>query len=141
MRSAATKTRWTQCQTIGNMLGVTKQDVNQYLFNEISDAGLMISLLEGDQNSLEAVKTLPGWSRMQEAEARTKEALQKSKNPQHGNKSSKYDEQDLENDPVAQMRLGMWFIAKFSSAEKALAVLQASVNAMKCLEAANKVKV
>lgn len=126
------KQRWLDSEKIAeNLAGAaTKSEVQDWLINPIRDNGWLELALAGDAETLGKIMNLPEWARIEQS----REAAKRQERTEPRLKPKVYQPSDLVRTPTEQVKLAMWFIAKFESPEQALRAVRAAVAATKELE-------
>lgn len=117
MRGANTRARWVECAELATNLGVTKQQVHNFLYGRMKDEGWIAPILDNDPLTIQLIKGSAEWAQMIQAELRPH-----------------LPEMEPQKGPTDQLKLAFWFIGKIGSGEQAVRVVNAAVIATKELE-------
>lgn len=101
------KERWKLAEQIAEVLKVHKNDVHNYLLSKIIAAGKIQDTLNGEAETMAWIKALPEWEQIK----------------------SKFVET-----PAEQLKLAMWFIAKFELPEQAVKAVEVAMKAIEGLK-------
>lgn len=115
-RNAMGRERWAQCTKIANRLGITKNQVHQYLWAEIKSREWVELAIDGNADILTRIRQLPEWAKMEAA-------------PEPG-----WQPAPEINTSQDQIRTALWFIGKVGGAEKAKKAIDAAIAAMAVME-------